>query len=112
MDFSFTDEQTMLRDTVASYLADQYDFEKRRAVIRSEPGRRPEVWNAFANELGITSALAVRPQANAKDDGRLVRSVSAYLRTLTAPAVAPSAEQAIGSQRGRVTEARRTEVAR
>ena len=56
MDFNFTDEQTMLRDTVASYLADTYDFDKRRAAVRSESGWRPQVWQAFANELGILGA--------------------------------------------------------
>lgn len=56
MDFSFTDEQSMLRDTVASYLADHYDFDKRRAVVSKEPGWRPEVWKAFAEELGILGA--------------------------------------------------------
>lgn len=56
MDFNFTDEQSMLRDTVASYLADHYDFEKRRAVVTKEPGWRPQVWKAFAEELGILGA--------------------------------------------------------
>jgi alkylation response protein AidB-like acyl-CoA dehydrogenase len=56
VDFSFTEEQSMLRDTVASYLADTYDFEARRAAIRSESGWRPEVWTAFAEELGILGA--------------------------------------------------------
>jgi pimeloyl-CoA dehydrogenase small subunit len=56
MDFSFTDEQSMLRDTVASYLADNYAFDARRAAIRSETGWRPEVWKAFAEELGILGA--------------------------------------------------------
>ena len=56
MDFSFTEEQSMLRDTVASYLADTYDFDKRRAVVTKEPGWRPEVWKAFAEELGILGA--------------------------------------------------------
>ena len=56
MDFSFTEEQSMLRDTVASYLADHYDFDKRRAVAGKEPGWRPEVWKAFAEELGILGA--------------------------------------------------------
>lgn len=56
MDFSFTDEQSMLRDTVASYLADNYAFDARRAAIRSEAGWRPEVWKAFAEELGILGA--------------------------------------------------------
>jgi alkylation response protein AidB-like acyl-CoA dehydrogenase len=56
MDFSFTDEQSMLRDTVASYLADTYGFEQRRAALAAEPGWRPDVWKAFAEELGILGA--------------------------------------------------------
>src|SRR5436190_17455065 len=56
MDFSFTEEQSMLRDTVASYLADHYDFDKRRAAVSKEPGWRPAVWKAFAEELGILGA--------------------------------------------------------
>jgi pimeloyl-CoA dehydrogenase small subunit len=56
MDFSFTEEQSMLRDTVASYLADNYTFEQRRAVVNKEPGWNPAVWKAFAEELGILGA--------------------------------------------------------
>ncbi|MDP3590347.1 acyl-CoA dehydrogenase family protein, partial [Phenylobacterium sp.] len=56
MDFSFTEEQSMLRDTVASYLADNYSFEQRRDALRAEPGWRPAVWKAFAEELGILGA--------------------------------------------------------
>jgi alkylation response protein AidB-like acyl-CoA dehydrogenase len=56
MDFSFTDEQSMLRDSVAAYLADTYDFDKRKAAIASPDGWRPEVWKAFANDLGILGA--------------------------------------------------------
>ncbi len=56
MDFNFTEEQSMLRDTVASYLQDNYDFDKRRKMISSEAGRDPAVWSAFANELGILGA--------------------------------------------------------
>jgi len=56
MDFSFTEEQTLLRDTVASYLADHYDFEKRRQAVKSAAGWRPQVWKAFAEELGILGA--------------------------------------------------------
>jgi hypothetical protein len=56
MDFSFTQEQSMLRDTVASYLADHYDFDKRRAAVKSAAGWRPEVWRAFAQDLGILGA--------------------------------------------------------
>ncbi|HLZ75176.1 acyl-CoA dehydrogenase family protein [Phenylobacterium sp.] len=56
MDFSFTDEQSMLRDTVASYLADHYSFDQRRAMLAKEPGWSPAVWKAFAEELGILGA--------------------------------------------------------
>ena len=38
MDFSFTEEQSMLRDTVTSYLQDKYDFETRRGIVGSEAG--------------------------------------------------------------------------
>ncbi|HEY2358639.1 MAG TPA: acyl-CoA dehydrogenase family protein [Phenylobacterium sp.] len=56
MDFSFTEEQSMLRDTVASYLADHYSFDQRRAALGKEPGWSPAVWKAFAEELGILGA--------------------------------------------------------
>src|SRR5579863_8912611 len=56
MDFSFTEEQTLLRDTVAAYLADTYDFEKRRTAVASPAGWRPEVWKALAEDLGILGA--------------------------------------------------------
>jgi alkylation response protein AidB-like acyl-CoA dehydrogenase len=56
MDFSFTDEQSMLRDTVASYLSDHYSFDQRHAMLAKEPGWSPAVWKAFAEELGILGA--------------------------------------------------------
>jgi len=56
MDFSFTEEQSMLRDTVASYLSDNYAFDQRKALIGAEPGWSPKVWKAFAEELGILGA--------------------------------------------------------
>src|SRR3954454_1815824 len=46
----------MLRDTVASYLADHYSFDQRRAALAKEPGWSPAVWKAFAEELGILGA--------------------------------------------------------
>ena len=56
MDFDFTEEQTMLRDMVASYLRDNYDFDKRQAVVKEGSGFNPAVWQAFAEELGILGA--------------------------------------------------------
>ena len=62
MDFSFTEEQSMLRDTVASYLADHYSFDQRRAALAKEPHWRPDVWKAFADELGILGAAFTEEQ--------------------------------------------------
>lgn len=56
MDFNFTEEQSMVRDTVASFLQDKYDFETRRKIVSSESGWRVDYWQAFAEELGILGA--------------------------------------------------------
>ena len=56
MDFNFSDEQTMVRDSVARYLADTYDFETRMKTVNGEAGWNPAVWKAFAEELGILGA--------------------------------------------------------
>ena len=56
MDFSFTEEQTLLRDSLAAFLADTYDFDKRRAAVASAAGWRPEIWRALAEDLGILGA--------------------------------------------------------
>lgn len=55
MDFGFTSEQDMLRDTVARFVREQYDFETRRKTASSEPGWRPQIWSQFA-ELGLLGA--------------------------------------------------------
>jgi alkylation response protein AidB-like acyl-CoA dehydrogenase len=56
MDFNFTEEQTMLRDTVASYLGDNYAFDARRSAVKAGGGAKPGAWKAFAEELGILGA--------------------------------------------------------
>lgn len=56
MDFNFTEEQSMLRDTLSSFLTDRYDFEARQKAMSSAEGWRPQIWSAFANELGILGA--------------------------------------------------------
>lgn len=55
MDFNFSEEQTMIRDSLARLLRDQYDFDTRRKVSESEAGWRPEMWQQFA-ELGLLAA--------------------------------------------------------
>lgn len=56
MDFNFTEEQSMVRDTVASFLQDNYDFDTRRKTVASDSGWRADHWKAFAEELGILGA--------------------------------------------------------
>ncbi|TDF83867.1 acyl-CoA dehydrogenase family protein [Pseudomonas sp. H9] len=56
MDFTFSDEQQMLRDMLARYLDEQYDFDSRMKAVASADGWRPGCWQAFASELGILSA--------------------------------------------------------
>ena len=41
---------------------------------------------ALGNEMGVTSALAPNPVVAPEDDGRRARAISAYLRSLAAPA--------------------------
>ncbi len=55
MDFSYSEEQTLLRNSVARYLADVYGFEARRAFTRAGDGRDPRHWKQFA-ELGLMAA--------------------------------------------------------
>jgi pimeloyl-CoA dehydrogenase small subunit len=55
MDFSYSEEQELLRNSVARFLADTYNFETFRKVSRIEPGWRREIWKQFA-ELGLLGA--------------------------------------------------------
>jgi pimeloyl-CoA dehydrogenase len=54
MNFEWTQEQQQLRDSVARVLADNYSFEKRRAIAASEAGSSPAVWRELA-QLGVTT---------------------------------------------------------
>ncbi|MGE0829789.1 MAG: acyl-CoA dehydrogenase family protein [Hyphomonadaceae bacterium] len=54
MDFTFTDEQNMLRDAIAKFIAAEYDFDKRRAMLKSADAWKKN-WASFA-ELGLLAA--------------------------------------------------------
>lgn len=60
MDFSFTDEQLLLRDTAARFIAREYGFDTRRAILSGDPsqgaGLSAALWRTLA-ELGL---LALR----------------------------------------------------
>lgn len=54
MNFEYTDEQNMLRESIAKWAAGQYDFDKRRAALASEDAWRTN-WATFA-EMGLLAA--------------------------------------------------------
>lgn len=56
MDFSISDEQAMLADSVARFIDSDYDFETRQRFAASELGFSAGVWQTFA-ELGWTAVV-------------------------------------------------------
>jgi alkylation response protein AidB-like acyl-CoA dehydrogenase len=54
MDFSLSEEQSMLADSVARFIEADYDFETRQKIAASEEGFSREMWRSFA-ELGWTA---------------------------------------------------------
>jgi alkylation response protein AidB-like acyl-CoA dehydrogenase len=54
MDFSYSEIQEMLDDSVGKFIANDYDFDTRQKYAASENGYSPEVWQTFA-ELGWTA---------------------------------------------------------
>ena len=62
MDFTYTETQDMIRDTLARFLGDTYDFETRQEVASlSEEGRDPGDLDArWRTELGMLGASFCR----------------------------------------------------
>ncbi len=56
MDFKLTGEQELLRDGLTKFLSTRYQLESSRAAAKIGAGWQPEVWRAFADELGILGA--------------------------------------------------------
>ncbi len=54
MKFSFSEEQNMLKDSVARFVQDEYSFEARCKIVESEAGFSADNWSTFA-ELGWLS---------------------------------------------------------
>ena len=61
MDFEFSEEQTQLAESLRKYLASEYDFEKRKTIVKSASGVSDTVWATFA-DMGLI-ALAL-PEAD------------------------------------------------
>ena len=61
MNFEISDEQQQLADSLRKYLANEYSFDQRKAIIQSATGTSDKAWAAFA-EMGLT-AIAI-PEAD------------------------------------------------
>ncbi len=55
MDFNFSEEQNMLRDSLSRLIREKYEFETRRGFVKSEAGRSDTFWSQLS-ELGIFMA--------------------------------------------------------
>ena len=64
MDFSISEEQLMLADSVSKFMENDYDFERRQKIAESDDGYSKKLWQTFA-ELGWTAVPF------AEDDGGL-----------------------------------------
>lgn len=58
MNFDLTDEQALLKTTLQQFLTQRYPFKARVDASRGERGYRPEIWRAFAEELGLLGVIA------------------------------------------------------
>ena len=74
MNFEYSDEQQQLADSLGKYLAGQYDFEKRKAILNSASGVSDSAWATFAG-MGLT-AIAV-PEADGGFGGGAVDLMAA-----------------------------------
>ena len=54
MNFELTEEQTLLENMVTSFVRDDYNWETRESIVKTEEGWKPENWAKFA-ELGLLS---------------------------------------------------------
>jgi alkylation response protein AidB-like acyl-CoA dehydrogenase len=54
MDFSVTEEQAMLADSVARFIDNDYDFDTRQKIAAGDAGRSRDMWQTFAG-LGWTA---------------------------------------------------------
>jgi alkylation response protein AidB-like acyl-CoA dehydrogenase len=60
MDFSFSDEQSLLKDSVERFIQNDYAFDARQKLVKNEPGFSAKNWKTFADLgwLGVPFAEA------------------------------------------------------
>jgi alkylation response protein AidB-like acyl-CoA dehydrogenase len=56
MDFTLSGEQRLLRDGLSKFLSTRYGLDASRAAVKTGAGWQPDIWRAFADELGILGA--------------------------------------------------------
>ena len=47
MDFLLVKNKHYWRNTIQSFIQDNYDFDKRQAIVKSEEGMKQENWKQF-----------------------------------------------------------------
>ncbi len=72
MDFAFTEEQILLRNSLSRYLADRYSYEAWRKFTHTQEGRDPTHWAQFA-EMGLFAAAL--PEAHGGLGGGAIESM-------------------------------------
>lgn len=77
MDFSFTDEQQLLADTLRRFVRENYSFETRRGILASPDGWSRDAWRALA-ELGSTG-LAIPARHGGLSAGSAASAVDVML---------------------------------
>lgn len=50
MDFEFTADQAMLRDSLRKFVSREYTFERRQAILGSRYGCSPDIWRLLAQQ--------------------------------------------------------------
>ncbi|HEY6578047.1 MAG TPA: acyl-CoA dehydrogenase family protein [Rhizomicrobium sp.] len=108
MDFAYSEEQELLKNSVTRFLSDNYTFETFRKVSR-EPGWRPECWNQFA-EMGLLGAAL--PEAHGGLGGGAVETMivmEAFGRALVVEPYVPTVVIGGGLLRAGGSEAQKQE---
>ncbi|MCG2634010.1 MAG: acyl-CoA dehydrogenase family protein [Gammaproteobacteria bacterium] len=74
MDFSFTEEQQMLKDSVDRFVQNEYDFDARQKLAATDPGYSEAHWQTFAELgwLGITFAESVGGYGGSAVDSAII----------------------------------------
>ena len=102
MNFDFKEEQLQFADALRRWVGRDYDFEKRRAVVRSESGTDDGAWATLA-ELGMT-ALPV-PEEHGGFGGNAVDMFVVMQELGRGLVVEPYLATMLGAQRTTVNEA-------